>query len=270
VDRQINSQITTADGVRISYNVEGPEGAPWIVLSNSLATDRHVWDPQIAALTATRQVLRYDSRGHGLSDAGTSPYNFDQLADDVIALMDHLDVKIADFMGISLGGMTGLAVALKHPTRIQRLVCCDARADAPDAYKNIWDVNIARLQASKLEALCAPTMERWFTPAFLVSDQNAEVLSAVRSMINATSATGYEGVGRCLQSLDFLGDLPKISCPTLYVTGEFDLAAPVAVMQNMTEITPNAKFEVVKSAAHLSNIEQPDRFLNAIKDFLAL
>lgn len=266
----MTGQITAPDGVRISYHVEGPEGAPWLILSNSLATDRRVWDPQIAALSATRRVLRYDSRGHGQSDQGTSPYSLDILSDDVIALMDHLEIAAADFMGISLGGMTGLALALAHPDRIGRLVCCDARADSPDAYKTMWVGNIDRLHSDGIEGLREPTMGRWLTAGYLENQANTETLNLVRSMINATSVVGYEGVARCLQSLDLLRNLPSLTCPTLYVTGEFDPAAPIAVMQAMADATPGSEFTVVKGAAHLSNLEQPDRFMSAVKTFLAL
>jgi 3-oxoadipate enol-lactonase len=263
-------EVTAPDGVRISYHVEGPEGAPWIVLSNSLATDRRVWDPQISALTACRRVLRYDGRGHGASDPGTAPYTFEQLAGDVIALMDHLDIETADFMGISLGGMTGLKLALSHPGRIGRLVCCDARAVAPEAYKAMWDGNIAVLQQGGIAALVEPTLGRWFTADFVADPANAAQLTTVRAMINATAGVGYEGVARCLQTLDMLKDLPTISCPVLYVTGEFDPAAPVDAMQAMAEATPGAEFTMIEGAAHLSNLEQPARFSAAIKGFLIL
>jgi 3-oxoadipate enol-lactonase len=155
-----SGEVAGPDGVCISYHVEGPEGAPWIVLSNSLATDRRVWEPQISALRASRRVLRYDGRGHGESAPGTAPYTFKQLAGDVLALMDHLEIQSADFMGISLGGMTGMELAANHPGRIKRLVCCDARAVAPDAYKAMWDGNIAALQQGGIAALVGPTLGR--------------------------------------------------------------------------------------------------------------
>lgn len=262
--------LTTADGTRISFQTEGAEGAPWIVLSNSLATDRGVWDPQISALTKSRRVLRYDSRGHGDSDPATPPYNFDQLSGDVVDLMDFLEIESAEFMGVSLGGMTGLALAIAHPDRVSKLICCDARSDAPEAYKGIWDGNIARLHDQGIEALSSTTLERWFSAAFLADPANVDTLAEVRSMIHRTSAAGYEGVARCLQSLDLLGDLPRIRCPVLYVTGEFDPAAPVPVMQAMCDVTEGAQFAVVEDAAHLSNIEQPERFTRIIAGFLNL
>jgi len=266
----VTGQVTTAGGVRISYQIDGAEGAPWIVLSNSLATDRRVWDPQMEALTKSRRVLRYDARGHGQSDPGAPPYNLGLLADDVVALMDHLGIETAEFMGISLGGMTGLALAIAHPKRVSKLICCDARADSPDAYKAIWDGNIARLHENGISVLCEPTMERWFTAGFLADTANSETLTTVRAMINTTAAAGYEGAARALQNLDLLPNLPKISCAVLYATGEFDMAAPVPVMQAMCDATPQAEFVVIEGAAHLSNLEQPDSFTKTVTAFLGL
>ena len=266
----VQGAITATDGTRIAYQVDGPEGAPWIILSNSLATDRRVWAPQLDALAASRRVLSYDTRGHGVSDAATPPYDFDQLTGDVLALCGALSITRADFMGISLGGMTGLALAQQHPDLIGRLVCADARADAPAPYKAIWDGNIERLHAGGMAALCDGTLERWFTAGFAANPDNSAMLQMVRDMILTTSANGYEGAARCLQQLDLLGGLGTIKCQTLYVVGAADPAAPVAVMQDMTDRTPGAALAVVADAAHLSNLEQPALFTDAIRGFLQL
>jgi len=259
-----------AGGVGISYQVEGPEDAPWLILSNSLATDRRMWEPQIDVLRASRRVLRYDTRGHGQSEAGQAPYSFDQLTGDVLALCDALAIERADFLGLSLGGMTGLALAMRAPERVGRLVCCDARASAPEPYKAMWDGNIARLHEVGMAGLLEPTIGRWFTEAFLEAPENAEALDIVRSMIRATSPVGYEGVARLLQTLDLQGGLATLRSDTLYITGEADMAAPVAVMQDMADSTPGASLTVLPNAAHLSSIEQPMAFIDAIKGFLSL
>ncbi len=259
-----------SDGNALAWRVEGREGAPWLILSNSLATDMSMWQPQIAALAASRRVLRYDTRGHGASAAVAPPYTPSLLAGDVVALMDHLGIERADFMGLSLGGMTGLALAMRHPARIGRLVCADARADAPPAYRAIWDANIARLREAGIEALVEPTLERWFTAEFRADPANAALLDEVRAMIRRTSPEGYEGVGRFLQSLDLLPGLAGIASPVLYVAGENDMAAPVAVMEAMAQATPGARLQVIAGAAHLSNMEKPQAFLAAVSDFLGI
>ena len=199
---QIDGRVAGFDGTSISYQIDGPKDAPWLILSNSLATDRSMWVPQMAALSASRRVLRYDTRGHGQSDVAEPPYTSEQLVGDVVALMDHLKIENADFMGLSLGGMTGLGLAVDHGSRVNRLVCADARADAPAVYREIWDTNIDRLHKGGIDALCEPTMERWFTEGFLKQAENADLLNGVRAMIRGTTPQGYEGVGRFLQQLD--------------------------------------------------------------------
>lgn len=262
--------LTLQDGISINYRIDGPEGADWIILSNSLATDLRLWDAEVEYLSQSMRVLRYDTRGHGQSDASPAPYTFDLLCGDLVALMDHLSIEKADIMGISLGGMIALAMGINHPERVGRILCCDARADAPAPYKAIWDGNIARLHSDGLATLCEPTLQRWFTEPFLAEAANKPKLDVVRAMFNATAPDGYEGVARCLQSLDLLADLSKITQPVLYVTGAGDMAAPVAVMQAMSDATPNSRFDVIESAAHLSNLEQPKAFEMIISDFLAL
>ncbi|MEP1209560.1 MAG: alpha/beta fold hydrolase [Rhizobiaceae bacterium] len=262
--------VPGSGGTLIAYQVDGPIGAPWLILSNSLASDRRVWGPQINALTSKYRVLRYDTRGHGDSQPGTAPYDFGQLTEDVHVLFETLEIERADFMGISLGGMTGLAFAMCAPERVGRLICCDARASAPPPYKTIWENNIAKLQEVGMNGLVEPTLERWFTPEFLTAPENASVLATVRSMFAATSPIGYEGTARALQNLDMLDGLPNLKCETLYIVGEADMAAPVDVMRDMADRTPRAALKVLPNASHLSNIEQPAAFNSAVSDFLSL
>ena len=261
-------EVSAPDGTNLFYQVDGEKGRPWLVLSNSLATDVRLWEAQLASLTKSHRVLRYDIRGHGKSGAASAPYNLNMLVGDLIALFDALEIERADFVGISLGGMTGMEMAITHPGRINRLVCCDARSDAPDAYKAIWDGNIARLDEGGLGAVCEPTLERWFTAGFLQDPANLDVLAMVRSMILGTTRDGYEGVARCLQGLDILPRLGGIKCPTLYVVGEFDLAASIAVMEDMKDRTSGAEILILKIAAHLSNLEQPHAFAAGVQAFL--
>lgn len=257
------------DGFSLYYTVDGDSDAPWLVLANSLATDHRMWNAQVYAFTQHRRVLRFDARGHGKSGVSTDAYTFADLADDVVQLMDKQGIDKADFCGVSMGGMTGIALAVHHPDRLNKMVCCDARADAPDPYKAIWDGNIARLHESGIEALAAPTMERWFTEAYRTAPENAETMALVRDMICSTPADGYEGAARCLQALDLLKDLGSIAVPTLYVVGDQDPAAPIAVMQDMADKTPGATLAVIDNAAHLSNMEQPAAFSDTVLTFIA-
>jgi len=261
--------VATKDGVSLFYTVQGSEDAPWLIVSNSLATTHAMWDLQVAELSKIRRVLRYDTRSHGRSSVPDADYGFDTLADDVIAMMDSLGIPKADIMGLSMGGMTALAVAINHPSRIEKMICCDARADAPDPYKAMWDGNIAKVrETGSTAALVEPTLERWFTEAFRSNPANAAALDKVRDMILGTSAAGYLRAATCLRSLDLLKDLPSITSPSLFVAGDSDPAAPLPVMQEMADKTPGGTLAVVPHAAHLSNIEQPEAFTATVAGFL--
>jgi len=261
-------EIVDTGTVRLSCRIDGNSGNPWLILSNSLATDHSMWSPQIGVLTRAYRVLRYDTRGHGASTAPPAPYSLATLAGDVIAIMDRYDIEQADFMGLSLGGMTGLGLALDHPDRIRRLICCDARADAPEAYRQMWPANIARAREKGMDALVEPTLERWFSGSFRARKASRPVLNATGDMIRRTSVEGYAGCAAALMGLDYLPRLGSITVPTLYVVGENDPAAPRAVMEKMAAQTPAADFFAIPKAAHLSNLERPDAFNNAVKGWL--
>jgi 3-oxoadipate enol-lactonase len=258
------------NGAELFTRVEASEqrDPPWLILSTSVASDHTMWDPQIEALTTGYRVLRYDTRGHGLSDAPDGPYSFDMLVEDVIGLMDHHGIGKATFMGLSLGGMTGLGLALKHPDRVEKLVCCDARADAPEPYVKGWDERIAIVEREGMQGILQSTLERWLTPAF--RKENPEVVATVEQMILSTPVTGYKGAAEALKRLDYLKDLPRMTVPTLFVVGAEDAGAPPDVMQRMAEATPGARLAVIPDAAHIANIDNAPGFHEAIADFLKL
>src|SRR5829696_9753182 len=171
----------------------------WLILSNSLAADHTMWDAQIPALTSRYRVLRYDTRGHGLSDAPEGPYSFDMLVEDVVALMDDHGIEKASYMGLSLGGMTGLGLALKHPGRVEKLVCCDARADAPEPYVKAWDDRLAVIDKEGLRGILQGTVERWLVPSFRAA--HPEVVANIERMILDTPLVGYKGCAEALKRL---------------------------------------------------------------------
>ncbi|HMB47302.1 MAG TPA: alpha/beta fold hydrolase [Afifellaceae bacterium] len=259
--------VETAD-VSLACRVDGDAANPWLILSNSLATDHRMWSPQLETLTRTHRVLRYDTRGHGASSATPAPYALTDLVSDVIGLMDGLEIENASFMGLSLGGITALGLALDHSDRIERIICCDARADAPEIYQQIWPANIARAREAGMDALVEPTLDRWFSEPFRTNPDSAQVLEATGDMIRATSVEGYVGCASALMGLDYLPRLPEIATPALFVVGETDPAAPADVMKTMAEKTPGADYVLIPEAAHLSNLERPDLFNKAVRDWL--
>ncbi|WP_375457837.1 3-oxoadipate enol-lactonase [uncultured Enterovirga sp.] len=253
-------------GGRLFSRVDGDADKPWLVLSNSLASDHTMWDPQMAALTARYRVLRYDTRGHGRSDAPPSPYGFPDLVSDVVTVMDAHGIRRAAHMGLSLGGMTGLGLALEHPDRVERLVCCDARADAPEGFVRSWDDRIAAVERGGMAALVDGTLDRWLTPAFRAA--HPEEVAKLAAQIRATQPEGYKGCAAALKTLDYLKDLGRLALPVLYVVGAEDSGAPVPAMQAMADATPGARFEIVPNAAHIANVDNPKGFGRALEGFL--
>jgi 3-oxoadipate enol-lactonase len=243
-------------------------GAPSILLSNSLATTHHIWDAQVSFLAKRYRVIRYDTRGHGKSDAPPAPYRLEQLVADALAVLDHLRVEQAAFMGISLGGMTGIGAALSHPDRIERLVCCDVRADAPAPFLIAWEERIARARRDGVGSLAEVTLERWLSAGFRVA--HPDLVARLEAMSRATLLDGYIGCASVLWQLDYLGRLGELRVPTLYVVGSRDSAAPVAVMDDMARRTPAARLAVIDGSAHLPNLDNSAAFNAAIAPFLKL
>jgi 3-oxoadipate enol-lactonase len=250
-------------GILLSAQVDGSEGKPWLLLGNSLAADLSMWDDQIDLLTRTHRVIRYDTRGHGHSDAPGGAYDFPLLVADMVAVLDHFGVDRADVMGLSLGGMTALGLGLTHPDRVRRLVICDARADAPAPFVASWDDRIAAISAKGMAAVVDGTLARWFTPAC-----PPDVLRRATAMILATRPEGYIGCALALKTLDYLKDLGRMRPPVLYICGAEDLGAPKEAMAAMAAATPKASLTVLPALAHIPNMEDPAAFGAALAPWL--
>jgi 3-oxoadipate enol-lactonase len=257
-----------AKGARLYVRSEGPEDAAAFMFCNSLATDHSMWNAQATLLAGRYRVLRYDRRGHGKSEAPAGAYSMAMLVEDALAVLDHFGVRRTSYMGLSLGGMTGIGLCLAHPERIERLVCCDCRADAPAEFRASWDERIAAVRAGGMQAVLQATIERWLRPAFRQADP--ATVKRVEAMILHTPVAGYEGCGRAIQGLDYLKDLGRMRVPTLYVTGEFDAGAMPPVMQAMADATPGARLAVMSESHHLPNIDNEKAFEAAIAGFVGL
>lgn len=255
--------IVKSGDASLSVKIDGQAGKPWILLSNSLATDLHMWDDLIGALSETHRVVRYDTRGHGQSTAPDGPYDFDMLVADMLAVLDHVGADRADVMGLSLGGMTALGLGLAHPGRVRRMVVCDARADNPAPFVASWDDRIAAIEGGGMAAIVPGTLARWFS-----SNVSSGVSSRAEAMIRATAVPGYIGCARALQGLNYLHRLGDLSVPVLYVVGAEDLAAPVAAMQAMADATPGARLVVLQGLAHIPAMEDPAAFLGAVMPWI--
>lgn len=254
------------NGIHINYELSGKEGAPMVVLSHSLSSSMIMWEPQLAVLEPRFQVLRYDMRGHGQSDAPEGAYTLEQLGEDVIGLLDALEVKTVHFVGLSIGGMIGQCLGLNHAHRLDRLVLCDTTAIIPVEARQLF---VEREQAARekgMAALVQGTLERWFTPSYL--QENPPEVEMIRDQVLATPVAGYVGCSQAIMGLNYLDRLSEIQLPTLIMVGEDDPGTPVSESEAIHERIPGSRLEVLPHAAHLSNIEQANAFNDHLMGFL--
>jgi 3-oxoadipate enol-lactonase len=256
----------TANGISVNYTLDGPAGAPVVTLSHSLATTLAMWDPQLPALTKRYRVLHYDTRGHGGTDAPRGAYTLEQLAEDARALLAALGIAKTHWVGLSMGGMIGQTLALRAPELLASLVLCDTSSRVPPEMRAAWDERIRTAEAQGMEPLVEATLGRWFTPPF--RDRHPEVVERVRAMIRGTSPAGYVGCCHAISKLDLTDKLSAITLPTLVLVGEDDPGTPVAASQAIQARIKGSRLVVLKSAAHLSNLEQSDAFTRTLIDFL--
>jgi 3-oxoadipate enol-lactonase len=255
------STITT------NYELTGPKGAPVVMLSHSLGSNLHMWDPQAAALSSTRQVLRYDTRGHGQSDVPEGAYTLDELVADGVALLDALDIRTVDFVGLSMGGMIGQGLALSHPGRLNRLALCDTSAQMPAASQPIVQDRIDTARAQGMAALADSTLARWFTAPYL--KKGGPGVDMIRTIFLTSTAQGYIGCTEAIRRLDYLDRLGRIAVPTLIMVGADDPGTPVAASEAIHARIPGSRLVVIPSASHLSNVEQAEVFNRHLTEFLA-
>jgi 3-oxoadipate enol-lactonase len=258
--------LIKANGIQINYELSGRRDAPVVVLSHSLGSSLVMWNPQRDSLEPHFQVLRYDIRGHGNSDAPSEAYTLELLGDDAIGLMDALGMDRVHWVGLSMGGMIGQCLALNHPHRLRSLALCDTSAIIPEDAQPIWKERLKTLRDKGVGALLQETMERWFTPSFLIL--NSPMLSIIRKQFLATSLEGYIGCVEAIRKLNYLDRLAEIKIPTLILVGEDDPGTPVAASKAMHERIPNSKLVVLQSARHLSNVEQSEAFNATLIKFL--
>lgn len=255
-----------ANGILFNHRIEGRDGAPWLTFSNSHATDLALWDGQVERFEDRFRILRYDTRGHGKTEASEGAYDFDLLTSDVVALWDALGIDRSHFVGLSLGGTTGIELALRHPDRVASLAACDCRCHATPAFSASWDARMETARHDGMEELVAPTLERWFTPAFRA--RKPQALNTIGNMIRRTSVAGYIGCAEALKRIDCEPRLFAIRCPTLFLTGDKDPSAPPDLVAGWQSLVPGSRLAVIPDAAHIANIENPDAFNAALEAFL--
>jgi 3-oxoadipate enol-lactonase len=255
-----------ANGIQINYELTGSAGAPVVMLSHSLASSMVMWNPQLPSLSVHFQVLRYDMRGHGDSDAPDGPYTLELLAEDAVALLDALDIETVHFVGLSIGGMIGQGLALNHANRLKSLTLCDTSAIMPAEAQPILQERIAAARENGMADQVDGTLERWFTPQYL--EENPPEVDMIRQQIAATPLAGYLGCSEALGGLNYLERLSEIKLTTLIMVGEEDPGTPVAASEAIHERIAGSHLVILPSARHLSNIEQAEAFNQSLMEFL--
>jgi 3-oxoadipate enol-lactonase len=251
------------NGVRIRYEWCGPEAAPVLVFSNSLGTDLAMWNTQASALSRDFRILRYDTRGHGCSSLPPGPYKLDQLANDLIGLLDKLALERVHFCGLSIGGMTGMALALRAAPRLRKVVLCSsaAKIGSPE----IWNARIEAVRKGGMQSVVPGILERWYTAAF--RSAWPEAVESTRRTLLSTPVEGYAGCCAALRDADLRNDVAGIHLPVLIIAGAHDPATTPADGRFLAERIAGSRYVELR-AAHLSNIEASDAFTIELSDFL--
>jgi 3-oxoadipate enol-lactonase len=255
--------VIHADGCPIHVEIEGPERAPVLMLSNSLGTNLHMWDGQVADLRQRFRLVRYDRRGHGKSGCPKGPYTMEGLGRDALAVLDGLKLERVNWCGLSMGGMVGQWLGAFAPQRIERLILTNTSSYFAD--KTAWNERLALVREKGLAAFADANMERWFTKGFLV--RAPEAVAPIKAMFAATLLEGYLACGAAVRDMDHRPLLRKIKAPTLVIAGRSDPATPVEANEYIKDNIPGARL-VVLDAAHMSNVEARQAYTKAVLEFL--
>jgi 3-oxoadipate enol-lactonase len=255
-------QLETATGA-FRIEIEGPADAQPLMLSNSLGTNLHMWDPQMPELTQHFRVVRYDSRGHGGSVADAGPYSIASLSRDALAIMDALALPKVNWLGLSLGGMVGQWLLAHAPERIERAVLANTSSAVPDPRP--YNTRIVTVQKQGMEAVAQTVVDRWFTPEF--QQRAPAAVARITDMLRTTPAAGYVAACAAVRDMDQRETVRLARRPTLVIAGARDPATPAALGREIAASIPGAQY-VELEAAHLSNVEQPEAFTAAVLKFL--
>lgn len=255
-------QMIRLNDINMHYRLDGdPNGAP-IVFANSLGTDLRLWDQVVPLLPEQLRIIRYDKRGHGLTDCPQAPYSMGTLVRDIEALLDHLEVKNCMFVGLSIGGMIAQGLAIKRLDLVRAMVLSNtaAKIGQPD----MWDTRINAVRKGGIEALADATMERWFSPDF----HKTPALSGWRNMMTHQPAEGYIGCSSAISGTDFYSPTSGLRLPTLGIAGASDGSTPPDLVRETVDLIPGSKFHLIRRAGHLPCVEQPQEYADTLAGFL--
>ena len=252
-----------ADGCRIHVEVEGPEQAPVLMLSNSLGTNLHMWDDQVAAFARHFRLVRYDRRGHGQSDVPKAPYSMERLGRDVLAILDGLGIAKVNWCGLSIGGMVGQWLGANAPERFNKIILANTSSYFPDPTN--WQTRIKLIKEGGIAAVADAVISAWLTADF--REREPQATQNLKTMLLSTPPAGYLACAETLSTLDQRAFLPDIKSQTLVIAGRHDTATPLAANEFIRSQIPGASMTIL-DAAHISNLEQPHAFTDAMVGFL--
>lgn len=255
--------VIHSDGCPLHVEIEGPETAPVLMLSNSLGVDLSMWEPQIGPLAKQFRVVRYDRRGHGRSGVTPGPYSMEQLARDDLAIMDALGLERVNFCGISMGGMVGQWLGAFAPERLNRLVLANTTSYYPD--KTPWNDRIKLIREKGVGAVADMVLGLWFTKGF--HEREPATVAHFRDMLVSNSVEGYVSCGAAVRDMDHRDILVKITVPTLVIAGRFDGSTTIENAEFIRSRVPGAQMTIL-DAAHISNVEQATAFTTEVLGFL--
>lgn len=252
------------NGLTLHVQSDGAPGGPTLVFSNSLGTDFRIWDPLLPYLPDGLRVIRYDKRGHGLSDLPDTAWTMEDNVTDLAGILDELEVQRAVICGLSVGGMIAQGLAASRPDLVQALILCDTGAKIGDP--ELWNGRIATVRSQGLEAMADGVMERWFTPGFRSGDPGFPIW---RSMLSRTPAEGYAGMSAAIRDADLIEQTSQLRLPCLGICGDKDGATPPDLVRETTALIPGSRFELIRNAGHIPCVEQPEALGALISGFLA-
>ncbi|MDV7439260.1 3-oxoadipate enol-lactonase [Acinetobacter baumannii] len=248
---------------QINYQTFGEPSSPALVFSNSLGTNYGMWQKQFNELKDQFFVICYDTRGHGLSSTPNGPYTVEQLGEDVVRLLDHLNINKAAFCGISMGGLTGQWLAIHYPDRFSHVIVANTAAKI--GQEQAWLDRAKLVREQGLQPIAATAASRWFTDPFIQS--HPSIVNNLCNDLSAGSAMGYANCCEALAKADVREQLKDIKIPVLVIAGTQDPVTTVADGQFMQQRIPQSHLEEI-DASHISNVEQPEAFNKILKDFL--
>lgn len=249
--------------IKLHYRVDGdPSGAP-LVFANSLGTDLRLWDQVMPFLPPGLRVIRYDKRGHGLSDCPDAPYSMGALVRDVERLLDHLEVRECVFVGLSIGGLIAQGLAAKRVDMIRAVVLSNTGAKI--ATREIWGDRIDTIRRFGMGAIGDATMKRWFSKDFRARPE----MAAWRNMLISTPAEGYIGCAEAIAGTDFYAPTAALRLPCLGIAGSEDDATPPDLVRETVDLIPGSKFQIMRRTGHLPCVEDPETYAGHLRAFLS-